>query len=72
VISDWFIWFWAMTAIAAAELLFIATWDLLADLTGWLPHLVMDQAISWPPWAHAVLIPAFLVAGIVVDHFWVH
>jgi hypothetical protein len=74
LIQDWLTWFWALTAIAFAELLLIAAWDLAAAFDRNLPHLVTDQDPDdrWPPWAHAVLVPSFLVLGVLVDHLWVH
>jgi len=71
-IQDWFTWFWAVTVIASAELLFIAGWDLAAQLDRRLPPLVTDQDEGWSPWAHAVMVPFFLGAGVLVDHFLVH
>lgn len=72
VIRDDLAWFWTVTVVAAGELLVVAAWDLLADLTDRLPYLIVDQDVTWPPWAHALLVPAFLFVGIALDHFLVH
>jgi hypothetical protein len=72
LIQDWQVWFWAVTVIASAELLFTAGWDLAAEFNRKLRRLVTDQDDRWPPWAHAVLVPLFLVLGLLADHLWVH
>ena len=74
LIQDWSTWFWAVTAIASAELLFIAAWDLAAAFDRNLRPLVTDQDPDdqWPPLAHAALVPFFLILGVLVDHFRVH
>jgi hypothetical protein len=70
--NSWFLWFWAMTAFTALELLAIASWDLIVDLRGGIVHLVTDQRAPWPLWVQRSLVPALLIAGIVFDHFVVH
>ena len=69
---DWFLWFWAMTAFTALELLATAAWDLVVDLRGGTVHLVTDRPAPWPPWVQQALVPVLLGAGIIVDHFVVH
>ncbi len=69
---DWFLWFWAMTAFAAFELLATAVWDLAVDLCGGTMQLVTDRPAPWPLWVQRALVPALLGAGIILDHFVVH
>ncbi len=68
------VWFWTILALAALELCAIAAWDWAADRWHRLPHLVTDQDPDdeWPAWAHAIFVPVFLGAGMLVDHLWVH
>lgn len=68
----WLLWFSSVTALTAFLLLFIATWDLVADLTGRLWHLVTDQQAPWGPWTHRLLVPVLLLAGVIFDHFVAH
>jgi hypothetical protein len=68
----WFLWFWAMTAFTALELLVTAAWDLVADLRGSAVHLVTDHPAPWPVWVQRALVPVLLAAGILVDHYVVH
>lgn len=72
VFQDWFLWFWAMTALAAFELLATAVWDLVVELRGGTLYLVTDQQAPWGPWVQWSVVPVLLIAGIVVDHFLVH
>lgn len=65
------VWFWTSLGIGTVELVFIAVFDLLGDFLP-LPDLVTDLATPWPPPAHAFLVPLLLIAGMVVDHIWVH
>lgn len=69
---DWFLWFWAMTAFTALELLATAAWDLAVDLGGGTLQLVTDHPAPWPLWMQRALVPVLLGAGILVDHFVVH
>lgn len=69
---SWFLWFWAMTAFTALELLATAAWDLIVDLRGGTLHLVTDHRAPWPPWVQRSLVPVLLVAGIIFDHFVTH
>ena len=70
--QSWFLWFWAMTALVALELLATAVWDLIVDLRRGSVHLVTDQPAPWGPWVQWSLVPVLLVAGILVDHFLAH
>jgi len=70
--QSWFLWFWAMTALVALELLATAVWDLIVDLRRGSVHLVTDQPAPWGPWVQWSLVPVLLVAGILVDHFVAH
>jgi hypothetical protein len=74
LIQDWLTWFWALVALASAGLLFIAAWDLAALYDPDLRPLVTDKEAEdrWPAWAHALIVPLFLVLGLWVDHLWVH
>ena len=72
VFQSWFLWFWAMTAFIAFELLAIAAWDLIVDIRSGSVHLVTDQLAPWGPWVQWSVVPVLLIAGIVVDHFLVH
>ncbi len=72
VFQSWFLWFWAMTALTAFELLGTAAWDLVVDLRGGTLYLVTDQQAPWGPWVQWSVVPVLLIAGIVVDHFLVH
>lgn len=72
VFQSWFLWFWAMTALTALELLVAATWDLIVDLRQGTWHLVTDQRAPWGPGMQWLLVPACLVAGILVDHYVTH
>jgi hypothetical protein len=72
VFQSWFLWFWAITALTAFELLAIAAWDLIVDLRRSSVHLVTDQPAPWGPWVQWSVVPVLLIAGIVVDHFWAH
>ncbi len=72
VFHSWFLWFWAMTALIAFELLAIAFWDLIVELRGSGPHLVTDQPAPWGPWMQWSVVPLLLIAGILVDHFVTH
>jgi hypothetical protein len=72
VFQSWFLWFWAMTALAAFELLATAAWDLVVELRGGNLYLVTDQQAPWGPWVQWSVVPVLLIAGIVVDHFLVH
>ena len=69
---SWFLWFWAMTAFTALELLATAVWDLVVDLRGGTVHLVTDHPAPWPPWVQRGLVPMLLGAGIIFDHFVAH
>lgn len=69
---SWFLWFWAMTAFTALELLATAAWDLLEDLRRGRLHLVTDHPAPWGEWAQVALVPLLLLAGIVFDHFVAH
>ncbi len=64
---SWFLWFWAMTAFTALELLATAAWDLVVDLRGGRLHLVTDRPAPWGRWAQVALVPFLLLAGIVFD-----
>lgn len=68
----WFLWFWAMTAFTALELLATAVWDLVVDLRGATMHLVTDHPAPWPAWVQRALVPLLLAAGILADHYVVH
>jgi hypothetical protein len=72
VFQSWFLWFWAMTALTAFELLAIAAWDLIVDLRRGSVHLVTDQPAPWGPGVQWAVVPVLLVAGITVDHFVMH
>jgi hypothetical protein len=72
VFQSWFLWFWAMTAFAAFELLAIAAWDLIVEIRGGSLYLVTDRQAPWGPWVQWSVVPVLLIAGIVVDHFLVH
>ncbi len=72
VFQSWFLWFWAMTALTAFELLATATWDLIVDLRRGSLHLVTDQPTPWGPWVQWSVVPVLLIAGIMVDHLWAH
>lgn len=72
VFQSWFLWFWAMTALTAFELLATAVWDLIVDLRGGSLHLVTDQQAPWGPWLQWSVVPVLLIAGILVDHFVTH
>ena len=72
VFQSWFLWFWALTALAAFELLTTAAWDLVVNLRGGSMYLVTDQQAPWGPWVQWSIVPVLLIAGIVVDHFLVH
>jgi len=70
--QSWFLWFWAMTAFTAFELLATAGWDLIVDLRGGTVRLVTDRPAPWPPWVQRALVPVLLGAGIIFDHFVAH
>jgi hypothetical protein len=70
--QSWFLWFWAMTAFTAFELLATAVWDLIVDLRRGTFHLVTDRPAPWPPWLQRALVPVLLGAGIIFDHFVAH
>jgi hypothetical protein len=72
VFQSWFLWFWAMTALTAFELLAAAAWDLIVDLRGGGLHLVTDQPAPWGPRVQWSVVPVLLMAGILVDHFLAH
>jgi hypothetical protein len=72
VFHDWFLWFWAMTALTAFELLATAFWDLIVDLRHGSMRLVTDQPAPWGPWVQWSVVPVLLIAGILVDHFVTH
>jgi hypothetical protein len=72
IFQSWFLWFWAMTALAAFELLATAAWDLVVEFRGGSLYLVTDQQAPWGPWVQWSVVPVLLIAGIVVDHFLVH
>lgn len=72
VFQSWFLWFWAMTAFAAFELLATAAWDLVVDLRRGSLYLVTDQQAPWGPWVQWSVVPVLLIAGIMVDHLLVH
>src|SRR5439155_25060498 len=64
----WFLWFWSVAALTAFLLLFIASVDFVADVTGRRWHWVTDQQAPWGPWVQRLLVPVMLVAGILFDH----
>ena len=72
VFQSWFLWFWAVTALTAFELLATAAWDLVVELRGGSLYLVTDQQAPWGPWVQWSVVPVLLIAGILVDHFWAH
>ncbi|TMB42897.1 MAG: hypothetical protein E6J53_09315 [Chloroflexi bacterium] len=72
VFQSWFLWFWAMTALTAFELLVVAFWDLIVDLRRGSVHLVTNQPAPWGPWVQWSLVPLLLLAGILFDHFVTH
>jgi len=72
VFSNWFLWFWAMTALTGFELLTTAIWDFVVDLRSGSLRLITDTPAPWPALVQAALVPLLLVAGILVDHFVVH
>jgi hypothetical protein len=72
VFHSWFLWFWAMTALTAFELLVVALWDLVVDLRRGSVHLVTNQPAPWGPWVQWSLVPVLLLAGVLFDHFVTH
>ncbi len=72
VFKSWFLWFWAMTALTALELLASAVWDLIVHLRHGRVYLVTDQPAPWGPGVQWSLVPLLLIAGILVDHFVTH